>query len=355
VIVGDALLPTSVILRAVEDLGERVRIIDAMAFGPPSEAEVDELALRLEREGPRAAPPPDQLKRVLPEAQLLIVHYCPVSPELLDIAPDLKILATCRAGTENIASQEAIGRGVLVLHVIGRTTEAVSDFTIGLLLTEIRNIARAHARLMGGVWDKTFSNSAFTPELEGRTVGIVGIGEVGSAVARKLSGFRVKILAHDPHLPDEAVRRRGADPVPLRALLVLSDFVTLHARHEPGAPPLLGSAEFASMKSTSFLINTARASLIDTAALADALRNGAIAGAALDVHDEEPLGPNYPLIGLDGVTLTPHLASSTKDCTEKSPRILAEDLRRLLDGEQPRYALNPEAAAGDWHAFVGTL
>jgi len=352
VIVGDALLPTDVIVRAVEELRERVQVVAALTWGPPDEAEVDRMALRLEREGPGAESPPVGLSGYVRDADLLIVHYCPVGPALLDDAAGLRILATCRAGTENIAAEDAIGRQILVLHVIGRTTEAVSDFTVGLLLAEIRNIARANARLTAGVWDKSFSNSAFTPELEGRTVGIVGFGEVGRAVARKLSGFRVQLLAHDPFLPDEVILRGGAEPASLSTLLERSDIVTLHARPEPGARPLIGRDELSRMKPTAFLINTARAALIDTGALAEALRYGVIAGAALDVHDQEPLGPEYPLLGLDNVTLTPHLASSTQDCAEKSPRILVEDLRSLFEGGLPRYALNPGLLQEGWRPFA---
>ena len=354
VVVGDALLPTDLIVREVKRLGQHIRIVDALDWGPPGEAAVDRMALRLERQGPEAEAPPEELQQRLADADMLIVHYCPVSRELLDAAPRLRILATCRAGTENLATEDAVARGILVLHVIGRTTEAVSDFAIGLLLAEARNIARAHRRLMEGVWDKSFTNSAFTPELEGRTVGVVGFGEVGSAVARKLSGFRVRSLAHDPFVSDEAIRQGGADPMPLPVLLEQSDFVTLHARPEPGAPPLLGREEFTRMKPTAFLINTARAVLVDTEALADALRDGVIAGAALDVHDREPLGPNHQLLALDNVTLTPHLASSTKDCREKSPRILVEDLGRLFAGEESRYALNPELLRAGWKPFAGT-
>ncbi len=352
IVVGDVLLPTAEIVGAVEGLGRHVRIVDALDWGPAREVEVDRMALRLEQEGPRAEPPPDELRRHLPEADILVVHYCPVSPELLDDAPALRMLATCRAGTENLAVDAAMARGILVLHVIGRTTEAVSDFAVGLLISEVRNIARGHRRLMAGVWDKSFSNSAFTPELEGRTVGIVGFGEVGSAVARKLSGFRVRCLAHDPFVPDEAIRRVGAEPAPLSTLLERSDFVTLHARPEPGAPPLLGRGELARMKPSAFLVNTARAALVDVDALVDALRDGTIAGAALDVHDREPLGDDHPLLTLENVTITPHLASSTKDCTKKSPRILADDLRRLFEGGEPRYALNPDLLRAGWRPFA---
>jgi D-3-phosphoglycerate dehydrogenase / 2-oxoglutarate reductase len=267
---------------------------------------------------------------------------------VLDAAPNLRILATCRAGTENIAVQAAAERGLAVFHVVGRTTEAVSDFAIGLLLAEARNIARAHHAAVLGNWRKSFRNSPFTPELERKTVGIVGFGEIGGAVARKLSGFHVRLLATDPGVPPDRIRAGWAEPVDLDRLLEESDFVTLHARPEPGSGPLLGQEQFRRMKRTAFLINTARAALVDTAALVDALERGDIAGAALDVHDEEPLPRGHPLLGLDNVTLTPHLASSTRECGEKSPRLLAEDLRRFFEGGEPLFALTPDPLSGGW-------
>jgi D-3-phosphoglycerate dehydrogenase / 2-oxoglutarate reductase len=342
VVVGDALLPTDLIVTEFQKLADRLEVVAALDFGPPDETELDRLALLLERDGPEAVPPPPDLWDRLPEADVLVVHYCPVSAAVLERAGDLRVLGTCRAGTENLDAEEAVRRGVLVVHVVGRTTEAVSDFAVALLLAEARNVARAHCRVAAGGWDKRFTNSAFTPELEGKTVGIVGFGEIGSAVARKLSGFRVRLVAHDPFAEDERIRAGGAEPVSLGRLLEESDFVTLHARPDPGAPPLVGRDELRKMKRTAFLINTARAVLVDTGALVDALARGDIGGAALDVHDAEPLGADHPLLGLDNVTLTPHLASSTRECAEKSPRMLADDLRRLFDGAMPRHALNPE-------------
>jgi D-3-phosphoglycerate dehydrogenase / 2-oxoglutarate reductase len=338
VVVGDALLPTQVIATAVEPVG--LDMAASLSWGPADEAEVDRMALRLEREGPEAEQPPEDLWEAVADAEVLIVHYCPVGRRLLEAAPHLRILGTCRAGTENLDLRAALERRLTVLHVVGRTTEAVSDFAIGLLLTEARNIARAHDRLMDGRWDKAFVTSAFTPELEGRTIGIVGFGEIGRAVARKLEGFRMHRLAYDPFVPHERMRELDVEPADLDMLLRRSDFVTLHARVGEGDPPLLGADELASMKPTAFLINTARSSLVDTVALIEALRRRRIAGAALDVHDREPLGPDHPLVGLDNVTITPHLASSTLDCTEKSPRILAEDLRRVLRGEPARYEVD---------------
>jgi D-3-phosphoglycerate dehydrogenase / 2-oxoglutarate reductase len=161
------------------------------------------------------------------------------------------------------------------------------------------------------------------------------------------------VLAHDPYVHPDRIREGGAEPVDLGPLLARSDFVSLHARPQPGAPPLIGRDELARMKPTAILVNTARAALVDTEALVDALRTAAIGGAAVDVHDREPLGEDHPLVSLDNVTLTPHLASSTKECSEKSPRILAEDLRRMFDGSTPRHTVNPEALSAARAAIWG--
>lgn len=353
VVVGDALLPAGLVVDALRELDPWIDVIGTIDWGPPDEALLDEMALHLEREGPSAEEPPSELDAYLHHTDVLIVHYCPVSAELLKRAPGLKLLGTCRAGTENLEVQAAVRRGITTVHVMGRTTEAVSDFTIGLLICEARNIARAHRRLMDGVWQKTFLNTAFTPELETRTIGIVGFGEIGRAVARKLRGFSVRVIAHDPFVPDPSIEKVGVGPVDLDELLQTSDFVTLHARPTPGQPPLIGARELGLMKPTAVLINTARAALIDNGALYEALRERRIGGAALDVHDREPLGKDHPFLGLDNVTLTPHLASSTRDCIVKSPRLLAGDLKRIFQGETPGTVLNPESLEGLRKALGG--
>lgn len=340
--VGDALLPKKHFENALLQFADRGAQIEITSYGENDEKALDKRARILEIEGPTADSPPDMVVRSITEIDLLMVHYCPVSEKLLRKANRMKILATCRSGTENIDVAAATKLGILAFHVIGRTTEAVSDFTIGLLLSEVRNIARADSFMKKGSWQKEYSNSSTTPELEKKTVGIVGFGEIGRAVKRKLSGFGMNFLVFDPFVEDSDIISRGAKPVDLSTLLKESDFVTLHAKLSGDAKHMIGSKELLLMKPTAFLVNSARADLVDEQALASALRQKRISGAALDVYSDEPLPEDHPFLKLDNITLTPHLASSTIECLAKSPQLLVNEILCFINTGKSRFILNPE-------------
>jgi D-3-phosphoglycerate dehydrogenase len=311
-------------------------------FGKENAEDLDKRAFNLEKNGPDAESPPEGTYRCLKDIEALLVHYCPVSSRMIEKAPNLKIVGTCRGGYENIDVDACTRNGIVVFHVVGRTTDAVADFTIGLMLAECRNIARAHFAIKEGKWRKEFQNSEMIPELPGRVVGIIGFGEIGRAVARRLSGFRVKIYVYDPFVPEKEIEKEGAISVNLNELLRSSDFVTLHARLTNENQDLIGKNQLSLMKPTSYLINTAREGLIDEKTLINALKKRQIAGAALDVFSKEPLEPDNPLVKLDNVTLTSHIAYDTKDFLEKSPRMLIQDISRFAKRNNPRFILNPE-------------
>jgi len=188
-------------------------------------------------------------------------------------------------------------------------------------------------------------------ELGARTVGLVGFGAVGRAVATRLRGFGARCLAHDPYVPSAEVRRAGVEPVPLATLLAESDFVSLHAPGGAADRPLIGAAELACMKPGASLVNTARARLVDAEALALALRSGRIAGAALDVFAVEPPGADDPLLALPNVIATPHVGGNTADVAAHQGRIVAAGLEQLRAGERPPTLLNPETLEGfEWGA-----
>lgn len=340
--VADALLPLQYVKEGVSELRERGTDFTFLSWGEDDQEAIDKRAINLEVNGPTAEAPPDEIYRYIDDSQLLMVHYCPVSKDLLQRAKQIKILGTFRAGLENLDVKTATQQGILVFHVIGRTTEAVSDFTIGLLLAETRNIARADAALKRGVWLKEFSNSATTPEMENKVVGICGFGEIGRTVLRKLKGFNMQFLVYDPYIPVDYIRKMGGEPADIDSLLKNSDFVTLHVRLEKGEKPLIGEREFLLMKPTAYLINTARAYAIDQDALYRALKEKVISGAALDTFTPEPLPPGHPLLELENITLTPHLASSTLECMAKSPLLLTNEVIRFLETGSSRFIVNPE-------------
>ncbi|WP_410511779.1 2-hydroxyacid dehydrogenase [Paenibacillus sp. BR2-3] len=298
--------------------------------------------LEVEKRGPEIEEVPAAVTESGADAELLAGLFVPVSSKLMEAMPNLRIVGVSRAGLENVNVQEATKRGVLVFNVQGRNAHAVSDFAVGMMLAECRNIARAHHAIKTGTWRKTFSNSAIVPELSGRTIGIIGFGYIGRLVAQKLSGFRVNCLVFDPYTSEEDIKEAGCTKAELETVLKESDFITLHARLTEANKNMIGEQEISLMKPTAYLINTGRAGLIDQQALAAALRKGTISGAALDVFTTEPIPADSDFLELDNVTLTTHIAGTTADALGNSPSLLLEDIRKFLNGEKPRFIVNSE-------------
>ena len=339
--IGDAMIPGERFLNACNELHAKDKVIDAVDW----EADWPRLQQRrlvIEQQGPQAEPVLPQILEAAPDTQALLVLFAPVPAVAMDALPKLRLIGAARAGLENIDVAAATRRGIVVEHLMGRNAHAVSDFAVGLMLAEARNIARAHQAVRQGIWRKQFSNSAFVPELGRRTVGLVGFGYIGRLVARKLSGFEMQVLVYDPYLSDEAVEAQHARKVPLDELLAQSDFVSLHARLTEENQGLIGARELALMKPTAILINTGRAGLVQEEALYDALREKRIAGAALDVFWTEPPPPASRWLELDNVTLTSHIAGTTADALNNSPYLLVADINRLLAGASPEFIVNPE-------------
>lgn len=298
--------------------------------------------LEIEKKGPEVETVDPLIKAKGNEVEMFFGLFVPVSKEALNYMPKLRIVGVARAGVENVNLNEATERGILVFHVMGRNAEAVSDFAIGMLLAECRNIARAHYAIKNGVWRKNFSNSDWIPELKGKTVGIIGFGYVGRLVAKKLSGFDVRIIVFDPYVSKEEIEKAGCEPVDKETLFKESDFITLHARLSEDSKNLISKKDISLMKPTAYIVNTARAGLIDKEALIEALKTKRISGAALDVFWEEPIPPDSELLSLDNVTLTSHIAGTTKEALTRSPSLLIEDVRKLLKGEKPNFIINPD-------------
>ncbi|MFC1538979.1 2-hydroxyacid dehydrogenase [Candidatus Latescibacterota bacterium] len=296
----------------------------------------------VEKNGPEAEPVLPEITNADKETEMMLILFAPVSAEAMDSLPNLRIIGASRAGLENIDVQAATERGILVHNIMGRNAHAVSDFAIGLMFAEARNIARSHLAITKGVWRKEFVNSDFIPELSGKTLGLVGFGYIGRLVAEKLSGFKMRVLVHDPFVSEDHITSCGAERVSLEELCRESDFISIHARMTKETEGLIGKHEIGMMKPTAILVNTARARIVDEDALYNALKNRDIGGAALDVFPVEPIEPDSRWLELDNVTLTTHIAGTTADALGKSPYLLVDDINTLLTGGNPKFLVNTE-------------
>ena len=317
----------------------------------PGEEDISAVFRRIEVNGPDQEPVPDGFIKN-PDTEILVGSFCPFSGTGMDTFEQLHIIGVVRAGMENIDIDAATIRGIAVVNAAGRNADAVSDFTIGMMLSEARNIARAHHSIRNGGWQLKFPNSSFTPDMRSKTVGLFGFGYIGRLMAEKLSGFHVNLMVFDPYITDDDVAPYGAKLVSKETLFSESDFISVHARLTPESHHAIAGNEFAQMKPTAYFINTARAGLVDYNALYEALKEHRIAGAALDVFEEEPLNADNPFRKLDNVTLTTHRAGSTLDAALNSPRLVFERIQNVIRDGQSVGLINPEVlkneAFQDW-------
>lgn len=305
-------------------------------------AKLQDRRLKVEQNGPEIEIVPDVILQNGQDASFLSGLFFPVSSKVMDAMPNLRMVGLARAGKENVNLKEATKRGILVFNVMGRNAEAVSDFAVGLMLAESRNIARAHYSIKHGGWQKEFSNNDFVPQLKGKKVGIAGFGYIGRLVAKKLSGWDLEVLVYDAFTPKEEIMEAGCTPVDKDTLFQQADFLSIHLRLVEATKGWVGKNQLAMMKKTAVVVNTGRSGLIDMDALYDALATKQIAGAGLDVFDNEPLEANSKWLNLENVTLTTHIAGTTTEVLTKSPYLLFEDIEVFLKGGKPKGLLNPE-------------
>jgi D-3-phosphoglycerate dehydrogenase len=324
-------------VRYLEDEGVEFERMDW--HGDLSGTAFRDVTMDMEALGPNEYDATD-IVAALDGAEILIVHKAPVSRVIIEAGDDLEIVAAARGGTENVEVRAAEERDVTVLHAPGRNANAVSDYAVSFACAVHRRIPEFVATTGRGEWALEFDPSGLPSDLENLTVGIVGFGNIGRKVADRWAGFEPTLVAFDPYVSDEDIRAYGVEPLALEELLETADVVTLHARLSAESHHLIGEAELELMGAQALLVNTARGGLVDTEALVDALSSGLIGGAALDVFEEEPLPADHPLLDLENVWLSPHTAGSTRDAVLNGARIVARDLERLFDGENPRYRVS---------------
>ena len=291
----------------------------------------------------RLPPPADELrKRVQGCAGLVSLLTDRVDAALLDAAPTLKVVSNFAVGVNNVDLPAATARKVPVGNTPGVLTDATADIAVTLLLAAARRLGESTADAKEGRWITWEPTGWLGCDLVGRTVGIVGMGRIGFATAKRLHfGWGMKVLYTARSPKPEADAELKAERVELNELLERSDFVSVHADLNPTTKGMFGAGQFARMKRTAVFVNTARGPHVDQAALAEALRNGTIFAAGLDVTDPEPLPPTHELYSLPNCVIAPHVASATTDTRNAMARLCAANLLAGVRGERLPHCVNP--------------
>ena len=262
--------------------------------------------------------------------------YCKFPERVLEKAQSLKLISIFGAGTDNVDLEAASKLGIAVTNTPGASTEAVAEHALTLMLAVARRIPQIDRSVKEGRWVR-----GLVTQLYGKTLGIIGTGAIGSHLAKLGKGIGMNVIAWTFHPSAEKEKALAIRYVPLDYLLKESDVISIHLRLTEDTKGLIGEREFSLMKKTAILINTARAGIVDKEALIDALKNGKIAGAGLDVFHEEPIDPNDPILKLDNVVLTPHSAGQTREALEKGLSMLVENVKNYLLGKPTNLVNKP--------------
>lgn len=299
----------------------------------------------------------EEMIEALEDADILLVGYEKVSEYVIKNSPKLKLIGCTRGNPINVDSKFAKSSRIPVIYTPARNANSAAEYTMGMILSEVRHIARAFYSLKTGLYvgpaaqnvyelpeedDVVWNLDQDSPykkfrgyELNGRTLGLVGFGNIATRISKMAKAFEMNVLAFDPYCSESTAKEYGVKLVPLDTLLKKADFISLHCKVTDETKGLIGEKELAMMKPTAYLINTARAAIINQRALVKALTEHKIAGAALDVYWYEPIPANHPLLSLDNVTLTPHIAGASYDVPSRHSEMIVKDTIKWIKGEKP--------------------
>lgn len=294
-------------------------------------------------------PPRDELLRAVAGCDgVLTLLTDRVDDEFLDAAgPQLKVVSNYAVGFDNVDVPACTRRGIPVGNTPGVLTETTADLAWALMMAAARRLPEGDRYVRAGKWKTWGPLLLLGPDVHGSTLGVVGFGRIGQAIARRAAGFGMTILYHDVHRAEAAVEAAySATFLPLEELLAQSDFVSLHVNLTPETRGLMNAEKLGWMKPTAVLVNTSRGPVIDQPALADALRSGKLFAAALDVTDPEPMAPDDPLLSLDNCLVVPHIASASLATRSKMAEMAAANLLAGLRGERLPTPVNPEVYEG---------
>ena len=281
---------------------------------------------------------PEELVNTIHEYDGIIVRSrTKVTKEVINKADNLKIIARAGVGVDNIDLDAATEKGIMVVNSPESTSITVAEHTMGLLLSMARKLSIADKSVKEGKWEK---KKFMGVELRNKTLGVIGMGRIGSQVVNRCKAFEMDAIAYDPYLPEEVAKQMGVELTDLETVLKKADFITIHVPLTPETKHLISNKEFEIMKDTAFITNCARGGIIDEEALYDALKNDKIGGAALDVYEDEPPAEDSKLFELDNIVLTPHIAASTKEAQRDAAIIVADEIIDLFKGGTPKNVLN---------------
>ena len=270
----------------------------------------------------------------------ILVQYAQITAEVMDALPALRVIGRYGVGVDSVDVAAATERGIAVCNVPDYGTESVSDHAIAMALAAVRGIPRLDRGLRAGSFDLAAVRPLY--QTRGRVFGVIGMGRIGTATALKAAGLGYEVIGHDVAAVPGARRFHGFSSVSLDELLERSQVVSLHTPLTEVTRGMIGADELARMRTDAILVNTSRGGVIDTAALVDALRTGSIRGAAIDVHETEPLAVDHPLTQFDSVVLTPHLAWYTEESYDELKRRTVTNVIEVCAGRSPRNIVNPE-------------
>jgi D-3-phosphoglycerate dehydrogenase len=287
-------------------------------------------------------PTPEGIVAAAKEADALLVTYAKITADMIREMKKCKIISRFGIGVDNVDLEAATRQGIVVTKVPDYCIDEVSDHAMALLLSLVRKIPFSSARAHAGRWEMP----AVTPihRLRGTVLGLVGFGRIPQLVAPKAKAFGIRVMAYDPYVSLNVMEQAGVGRLEFAELLKISDYISIHSPLLPETHHLFSTAVFAQMKPSAVIVNTSRGPVVDEAALAAALDAKQLAGAALDVMEQEP-PVNSPLFGRDNVILTPHTSFYSVESLEELQTKAAEEVVRVLSGQPPRNPVNPEALA----------
>jgi D-3-phosphoglycerate dehydrogenase len=281
---------------------------------------------------------PDELKQAIKGVHGLVIRSATkVTADLLAAADSLKVVGRAGTGLDNVDIPAATAKGVIVMNTPGQNSNAAAELALGHIFALSRHIARGHRGIKEGKWEKKQLRGH---EVKGKTLGILGMGNIGRILAELGAGVKMKVLGYDPYLSPQEIEARGAKPVSLDELLAHSDYISIHMPKTKETAGLFNAATLAKMKKGAYLINCARGGIVDEEALCDVLASGQLSGAALDVFATEPLPADSRIMYADDLVCTPHLGANTHEAQVNVAVAVARQMSKFLKGGPPEFAVN---------------